>query len=280
MLATNKCCDVTTTMSGALQGTTITVVYPIAIACRWQDENTVDRWITDNGGKHVANKFITETTHLVCGSDAWAAPAPAVKIALRAKDEFGHRVKIVTPEWLEDTLDVGPGDGLRRTSEGPFLCEKTEQADSVAAETPAQNAVVKANKRAHGGPRTRMRWMTEMLHESTEKFISEEVQRRIDIEVEARMQAALSAAKVDARKKTEEQDKQRRARRKRAAFLRRRGLKARNGTLSGESNNVGECSRMSGVLTPMCMNDRSSPRLYGRERLQIRSLAHKSRHLE
>lgn len=168
-------------------------------AWKGDQHNKVAGWLNNLSGK-LNTSFGPNTTHLIVSKKRWDEdPKPAV--LQKALDEMarGRDLKIVTFEWLEDTLNA-----QSRKREGPYEFVRMEEA---AAKVSAKNkkAAEKEEKRA---AKSVPGILSEVFHESTAKFVDpiekEKLDRKLEREKEERRARDMEAKEEKVRRRKEQ----------------------------------------------------------------------------
>ena len=192
----------------------------IAVAGQYRVEKyqkNVTGWISGHGGSSQS-QIDNRTTHVMASEKAWRRKDPLVAKALELNRDEGRDIKIVSFDWLEDSVN-----NKTKKKEGPYLWEKLDA--SLQKRDAAQKRADKANEpkeqKSHVG------MLKEVFDESTEKFVSDKERKRVDRQIEE---------EVRARKAIEEEEKKERAeeRKKKAEVFGRGAKKARNEIFTGE----------------------------------------------
>nr|OQO04803.1 hypothetical protein B0A51_17784 [Rachicladosporium sp. CCFEE 5018] len=138
----------------------------------------VPRWIDNGSGTHSANKVNDSTTHLVCSEAMYTEPHDLVAEVKKRNEEARYAagegekpegiIKIVTPDWLHDSLH-----GKKRVPEGPHLWE------TILAP--------KSTKSAKGpSGRGMPSLLTGAFFEATDEYLSPEAQKQLALDQEGR----------------------------------------------------------------------------------------------
>jgi hypothetical protein len=172
-------------------------------------------WISNLGG-NTSTSVTTSTTHLVATEKAWRRKDAAVKNALRLNKEGEADIKIVSFDWLEDSVN-----NKTKKREGPYLWEIF---DATLTKRDAAKACEQKTKRR----KDHVGMMAEVFEESTKDYVDPKEAREFErhIEKEKRVQAAMK----DEKKRLEKEQK----RLKHAERFKRGVKKARNEIFSGE----------------------------------------------
>jgi len=228
-------------MSSTLNGLNISVIYPLPFTSEEWDKPRIGRWITANGGTHVSNRFTPNTTHLVCSELHWKIPSrhPAVQVALEAIKCDGHAVKIVNCCWLEDALAPKSGTGVCNPRPTQYLWE-TIEAEAANAEKCVGVGARKADKAKVGecgegpSPWSHQSVVTEVLEQSPEELVSEEVKREIETEGQAKKKVTVDAMRKEERMTGLGKERKRKAAKEHMVVLENEVRKTRNEIFSGE----------------------------------------------
>jgi hypothetical protein len=265
--------------TGPLKGITVTLILPITFGSESWSPDNVKKWITANGGKYLANKFVAgETTHLVCAEKVWRRTVaaeddeaggnegaesdepgkksgdkgkahPAVKAALDAKANGGDGVKIVGPKWLEDAL--GGNGGVRKPKAEAYLWERMD-AEIAKQKKKEEQLAARVEKQITGGggggkggkSSSHAGMLVEVLEDATGGFVSEEQKKIIEKEAQEKKAKAFEAAKEEAerkdREKEEERARKKRERKEQEALFHRGAGKGRNEIFSGKSQDASD----------------------------------------
>ena len=165
------------------------------------------------------SKVSDSTTHVVASEKAWGRKDNAVATALKLNEEQDCDIKIVSFDWLEDSVN-----NKTRKREGPYLWEKL---DASAAKRSA------AKKRADGAEEKRghVGMMAKVFQESTDAFVSERELKRVEKQIQAEKRVREEMEAEDKRERDEE-------RKKTAELFGRGAKKARHEMFTGELNNM------------------------------------------
>jgi hypothetical protein len=213
----------------------------------------IRRWVVRAEGK-LSNKINEDTTHLVVDEKNWKEQSRTVRAALNLRAQ-GCDIKIITFEWLEDSLRTAT-----RKKEGQYLWERGTKPKPTAGKKAAKNT----SNRKSGEPRTHAGLIVEVFQEYTDPFIDrrevEEVERRIAEEKRIREQIEKEERKVDDEKA------------KQAMLFSKAARKARNEIFSGKLAGTASIETKQ-LLTPVL---RESSHLLGYDGFQVRCFAHQS----
>lgn len=99
----------------------ICVISPRTCTAKKWTKEQIEKWVKQAGGALHKEFEKSSTTHLVVDEQLWKNKTMAVQLALEA-NEGGHKVYIVTPQWLEDCLTT-----QKKLREKEFLWEKIDQ---------------------------------------------------------------------------------------------------------------------------------------------------------
>ena len=145
----------------------------------------VSGWISNLGGD-ASTSVSTSTTHVVATEKAWKRKDLAVKNALRLNKQGEADIKIVSFDWLEDSVN-----NKTKKREGPYLWEKLDATIVKQDAAKARQEKAKKSKKGHVG------MMAEVFEDSTKDYVDPKEAREIDrqIEEEKRVQAAMEEEK-------------------------------------------------------------------------------------
>ena len=175
------------------------------------------KWISNAGG-HLESKITDQTTHLVVHDKAWKNMAEMVKKGLQLNKEEGRDIKIVSYDWLEDSIC-----NKTRKKEGPYRWEKLDRARLEREDRKGKGKAVE-------GPKGHVGLMAEVFQESTEMFVDEKDRRRMERLAEEQRRVRRE---MEAEEKREREEARKEERRKQAKLFGKGAKKARNEIFSG-----------------------------------------------
>jgi hypothetical protein len=179
----------------------------------------VSGWIANLGGSASTNADKT-TTHVVATEKAWKRKDQAVAIALKLIEQGEADIKIVSFDWLEDSVN-----NKTKKREGPYLWTKL---DGTVAKQDAARAREEKAKKAKGN----VGMMTEVFQESTEKYVDPRQAKEVEKQIKQDRKAREALAEEERREKEERKEEERR---KKAETFGRGAKKARNDIFTGKS---------------------------------------------
>ena len=190
----------------------------IAIAGQYREYPyaKVSGWITNLGG-NPSTSVNEKTTHVVASEKAWKRQDASVTKALKLIQEDEVDIKIVSYDWLEDSVN-----NKSKKREGPYLWQKLDglSAKKDAARKREQKA--KEPRKGHVG------MMADVFQESTEKFVDPKEARKVEQQIEEERRVKKHLEEEEKKEKKEEE------RRKKAALFGHGAKRARNDLFTGE----------------------------------------------
>ncbi|KAI7568127.1 hypothetical protein KC316_g12356, partial [Hortaea werneckii] len=225
-------------MGGFLKGTNIIIIQPLFQTKehkQWTPEN-IAKWIKQAHGQ-TSSKFLEGiTTHIVCSETTWRNKPVIVQAALAANEKAetsgsGRKpVKIVSPDWLQDTL-LG---AHKPSSDGAYSwlkLAKLQEAQEARVERIVERAERELEKGSSGkgrggGGRQQQSMMAEVLQDATDPYLGED--DRAELERQAQMER-----KEEMRRKVQEGIAKEREK-EQAAIARKAAKKARNAVFSDD----------------------------------------------
>lgn len=187
----------------------------IAVAGQYHDYpySKVSGWI-DNLGGSASTSVSTSTTHVVATEKAWKRKDRAVKEALKLIEDDEADIRIVSFDWLEDSVN-----NRTKKREGPYLWQKLDA--TVVKHDAAKAREQKAKKsKGHVG------MMAEAFQDGTEKWVDPKEARQVERQIaeEQRVRATME----------EEEKREKEAERKELAEdFKRKAKKAKNEIFTG-----------------------------------------------
>ena len=176
----------------------------------------VSGWISNLGG-NASTSVNKATTHLVATEKAWKRQDANVQKALRLIKEEDIDIKIVSFDWLEDSVY-----NKSKKREGPYLWQKLD------ASSAKKDAAKKREERANQPRRDHVGMMAEVFQESTEGFVDPKEARKVQKEIEEERRVKKHMDEEEKKEKKEEE------RRKKAALFGHGAKKARNDIFTGQ----------------------------------------------
>lgn len=208
--------------SGFLKSASIFVVFPLSSLGPNFTKDKVAGWLKA-AGSNLQPAFDDDTTHVVCEEKAWRNEVMAVQRAKEKNAEKGNGkdgVKIVSPNWLDDTLRE-----QRKFKEGAYLWEKLDKGGAGLGTMTGKSGETAGGDEEEQGPRSIPGLMGEVFNEATESYLSERDRIRLEVEAETterirrereaeEKQRQEHLRRIEADKKRAEQVERRRAARK------------------------------------------------------------------
>lgn len=193
----------------------------IAIAGQYREYgyDKVSGWIHNLGGS--ATRTVTKaTTHIVATEKAWKRKDAAVATAQQLNEQGGVEIKIVSFDWLEDSVN-----NKTKKREGPYLWTKLD--GTVAKQEAARARQEKAKKaKSHVG------MMAEVLQEGTEQYVDPRQEKATRKQIEREERARKQLEEEGKAEKREEEIK------KKAEAFKHGAKKARNDIFTGTSSST------------------------------------------
>ena len=189
----------------------------IAVAGQYREYpyGKVSNWISNLGGS-ASMSVNSNTTHVVATEKAWKRKDAAVANALKLIEQGEADIKIVSFDWLEDSVN-----NKTRKREGPYLWTKLDS--TVAKQDAARAREEKAKKaKGHAG------MMAEVLQASTEQYVDPRQAKALQKQIEREKRAKEQEEAEEREAKKEEEPK------KKAEAFGRGAKKARNDLFTGK----------------------------------------------
>jgi hypothetical protein len=192
-----------------------------------------------------------KTTHLVVDEQLWKNKTMAVQLALEANEE-GHKVYIVTPQWLEDCLTT-----QKKLREREFLWERIDQEAAgdqrkKRGKQAGEGEGGEGGEDGEGGPKSHQAMLGEVLQEGTEDYVGDHDRRVFEAETADRQRAEKEREELEAKRKEQEKQAAKEQRKAHSELMRKSAKKGR-----GEEFN-GKFDLLQSSCTPLTFSKRNT----------------------
>ena len=221
-------------MAKILSGCRICVIIPRTWTTKKWTKDQLEKWVKQAGGVLQKEFDAQNTTHLVIEEQLWTNKTMVVQLALEANDN-GHKVYIVTPQWLDDCLVA-----QRKHREKEYMWEKIDEKAAGDQRKKRGKQVVEGQggeggDDGEGGARSHQAMLGEVLQEGTEDYVGDHDRRVFEAENAERQKAEKEREEIEARRKEHEKQAVEEQRKARADLMKKTAKRGRSEEFNGKT---------------------------------------------